>query len=144
MVTEAKADHEPTLVERWLHDQQQWQRTLMAFLDSAVKNDDFLVHLGNAMRGSLLGGKPYPTAAAPGVPAQEAPADDRLDRVLFVLHQLQGQVQDALMTLDELRASQQGRSSTGPTTVGARKPAATKRSAAATRTVKPRKRRVQE
>ena len=35
----------------------------MAYLDSMVKNDDFLVHLGNAMRGSLLAGKPYPTAA---------------------------------------------------------------------------------
>ena len=51
----------PRIVERWLEDQQQWQRTVLAYLDSMTKNDDFLVHLGNAMRGSLLAGKPYPT-----------------------------------------------------------------------------------
>ena len=103
MATEAKAENEPTLVEQWLKDQQQWQRTLLAFLDSAVKNDDFLAHLGNAMRGSLLAGKPYPTAAAPGAPAPETPADDRLDQVLFALHQLQGRVEDLFMTLEEIR-----------------------------------------
>jgi hypothetical protein len=74
----------------------------MAYMDSMVKNDDFLVHLGNAMRGSLLAGKPYPTApAAP--PAQDAPPDDRLDRVLFALHEMQGQLNDLRLTLDELR-----------------------------------------
>ena len=54
-------------------NQQQWQRTVLAYLDSMTKNDDFLVNLGNAMRGSLLAGKPYPTspppAAAGAVPA---------------------------------------------------------------------------
>ena len=101
-------DQEPTLVERWLQDQQQWQRTLFTYLDSMMKNDEFLMHMGNAMRGSLLAGKPYPTAGAP--PASEAtPAPesalttDRLDKVLFALHQLQGQVNDVLMTLDEMR-----------------------------------------
>ena len=92
----------PSLVERWIEDQREWQKTAMAYLDSMVKNDDFLVHLGNAMRGSLLAGKPYPTApAAP--PAQEAPADDRLDRVLFALHEMQGQLNDLRLTLEELR-----------------------------------------
>ena len=92
----------PSLVDRWIEDQREWQKTAMAYLDSMVKNDDFLVHLGNAMRGSLLAGKPYPTApAAP--PAQEAPADDRLDRVLFALHEMQGQLNDLRLTLDELR-----------------------------------------
>ena len=68
------------------------------------KNDEFLVHLGNAMRGSLLAGKPYPTAPTPGAASPETAADDRLDQVLFALHQLEGQVQDLRMTVDELRA----------------------------------------
>jgi hypothetical protein len=102
------SEPEPTLVERWLQDQQQWQRTLFTYLDSMMKNDEFLMHMGNAMRGSLLAGKPYPTAAPP--PAAAASADDaatadRLDKVLFALHQLQGQMQDVLMTLDEMRGS---------------------------------------
>jgi hypothetical protein len=101
-VTDGKTVSDPTLVERWLEDQRQWQKTAMAYLDAMVKNDDFLVHLGNAMRGSLLAGKPYPTAK-PGTPAQEAPADDRLDQVLFALHQMQGQLNDLRLTLEEVR-----------------------------------------
>jgi hypothetical protein len=96
-------DTDPTLVERWLQDQQQWQRTLFTYLDSMMKNDEFLVHMGNAMRGSLLAGKPYPTAAPPPAPAEDPATVDRLDKVLFALHQLQGQVKDVQMTLDELR-----------------------------------------
>ena len=96
-------DTDPTLVERWLRDQQQWQRTLFTYLDSMMKNDEFLVHMGNAMRGSLLAGKPYPTAAPPQAPAEDPATADRLDKVLFALHQLQGQVKDVLMTLDEIR-----------------------------------------
>lgn len=95
---------EPTLVEQWLQDQQQWQRTLLAYFDSMVKDDDFLVHLGNAMRGSLLAGKAYPTAAPAAPPA----ADDRLDRVLFALNTIQGQLQDLSMSLDEVRARLDG------------------------------------
>ena len=94
---------DPTLVERWLQDQQQWQRTLFTYLDSMMKNDEFLVHMGNAMRGSLLAGKPYPTAAPPQAPAEDPATADRLDKVLFALHQLQGQMKDVLMTLDEIR-----------------------------------------
>ena len=105
MTIDAKAAKDPSLVERWIEDQREWQKTAMAYLDSMVKNDDFLVHLGNAMRGSLLAGKPYPTAsAAPAAPAaQDAPPDDRLDRVLFALHEMQGQLNDLRLTLDELR-----------------------------------------
>jgi hypothetical protein len=97
---------EPTLVERWLSDQQQWQRTLFTYLDSMVKNDEFLMHLGNAMRGSLLAGKPYPTAAphAAASPDDVAIAD-RLDKVLFALRQLEGQVQEILIAIDELRGA---------------------------------------
>jgi hypothetical protein len=96
---------EPTLVERWLQDQQQWQRTLFTYLDSMMKNDEFLMHMGNAMRGSLLAGKPYPTSAPPpptAASADDAATSDRLDKVLFALRELQGQMQDVLMTLDEI------------------------------------------
>jgi hypothetical protein len=103
-VPEAKPDSESTLVEQWLQDQQQWQRTLLAYLDSMVKNDDFLVHLGNAMRGSLLAGKPYPTASAATAPAATAPADDRLDQVLFALNKLQGQLNDLVMSLEQINS----------------------------------------
>jgi hypothetical protein len=97
---------DPSLVERWIEDQREWQKTAMSYLDSMVKNDEFLVHLGNAMRGSLLAGKPYPTATPPAsaaTAAQEPPADDRLDRVLFALHEMQGQLNDLRLTLEELR-----------------------------------------
>jgi hypothetical protein len=105
-MADSEPSPEPTLAERWLQDQQQWQRTLFTYLDSMMKNEEFLVHMGNAMRGSLLAGKPYPTAA----PAQaQGPADDpattdRLDKILFALHQLQGQMKDVLMTLDEIKS----------------------------------------
>jgi hypothetical protein len=102
-VAEDNAQNEGSIVERWLEDQQEWQRTVLAYVDSMVKHDDFLVHLGNAMRGSLLAGKPYPGTAAAGDQAAEAPTDDRLDRVLFALHQIEGQLQDLRMSLDDLR-----------------------------------------
>jgi hypothetical protein len=105
-VAEARDDNEPALVERWLQDQQHWQKTLLAYLDSMVKNEDFLVNIGNAMRGSLLAGKPYPTAPPPGTPVTESPADARLDRLLFELHQIQGQLNDLGMTLAEMRNGQ--------------------------------------
>ena len=103
-MAEQSSEKETTVVERWLAEQQHWQRTVLTYLDSLVKNDDFLVHLGNAMRGSLLAGKPYPGAPAPAAqPAQDPPADDRLDRVLFALHEMQGQLSDLRLTVDELR-----------------------------------------
>ena len=111
------AAKDSTLVERWLEDQREWQRTAMAYLDSMVKNEDFLVHLGNAMRGSLLAGKPYPAAPPAGQPAvQEAPVDNRLDQVLFALHQIQGQLTDLRMALDDVRSPGKGSPSTRPAT----------------------------
>src|SRR5688500_2032858 len=105
-------------------------------MDSMVKNEDFLVHLGNAMRGSLLAGKAYPTAPAPGAEAPETPADDKLDQILFALRQLEGQVQDLRMTLDELRAEKKPRTKKTPT----KAPQRTKRSPSqsATRRARPR------
>lgn len=126
-MADSDPENEPTIVERWLEDQQQWQRTMLAYLDSMTKNDDFLVHLGNAMRGSLLAGKPYPTAppagtapAGPAAPAPDAPPDDRLDKVLFALHQLEGEVRDLQMAMDDIR---KGR----PRSAAAKLPAARKK-----------------
>ena len=120
---------EPTLVERWLQDQQQWQRTLFAYLDSMMKSDEFLVHMGNAMRGSLLAGKPYPSASAPSTTpaAEDAATADRLNKVLFALNQLQGQMADVLMTLDELRGVR-----TSPVTAPATRSTRSKRPTAPT------------
>ena len=126
LTADGKTAKDSTLVERWLEDQRDWQRTAMAYLDSMVKNEDFLVHLGNAMRGSLLAGKPYPAGAPAGQPAaQEAPADDRLDQVLFALHQIQGQLTDLRLALDDVRSSGKGSPSVRPAT--RRKAKATKR-----------------
>jgi hypothetical protein len=104
-----KTSSDPPLLDRWLAEQQQWQRTLLTYMDSMVKNEDFLVHLGNAMRGSLLAGRPYPTPPSAAAAAPETPADDKLDQVLFALRQLEGQVQDLRMSLDELRAEKKAR-----------------------------------
>lgn len=95
---------DPSLVERWLAEQQQWQRTLFTYLDSMAKNDEFLTHLGNAMRGSLLAGKAYPTPPPPSAAEPPTPADDKLDQILFALRQLEGQVQDLKLSVEELRA----------------------------------------
>jgi hypothetical protein len=104
-VADDKTNNDPPLIERWLVEQQQWQKTLMTYMDSMVKSEDFLVHLGNAMRGSLLAGKAYPTTPPPAAAAPETPTDDKLDQILFAVRQLEGQVQDLRLTLDELRAS---------------------------------------
>ena len=104
-MADEKPDNDVPLIERWLAEQQQWQRTFLTYLDSMVKNDEFLVHLGNAMRGSLLAGKAYPTPQASGAATPESPVEDKLDQILFAVRQLEGQVQDLRMTLDELRAA---------------------------------------
>lgn len=100
------SNQEPTLVERWLEEQREWQKTTLAYLDSIVRDEEFLTHLGNAMRGSLLAGKPYPTPVPPAASAPESDFEDRLDQLLFAVRELQGQVADLRMTLDEIRAEQ--------------------------------------
>lgn len=104
MADEQPKSSEPTLVERWMDEQQQWQRTLLTYLDSLAKNEDFLVHLGNAMRGSLLAGKPYPRPEPAAAAAPETPVDDRIDRILHALHQIEGQLSDLRLSVDELKA----------------------------------------
>ena len=102
-MAEDKTTNEAPLIERWLAEQQQWQRMFLTYMDSMVKNDDFLVHLGNALRGSLLAGKAYPTPPPPAASAPETPGDDKLDQILFALRKLEGQVEDLRLTLDELK-----------------------------------------
>jgi hypothetical protein len=120
------ADEKPPidapLLERWLAEQQQWQRTLLTYLDSMVKSDEFLVHVGNAMRGSLLAGKAYPMPPAPGTSAPETPADDKLDQILFAVRQLEGQIQDLRLTLDELKAAKTPKSAKKTEPAGGRDP----------------------
>lgn len=105
-MTDEKAETGPTLVEKWIRDQQEWQKTAMEYFDSMVQNDEFLVHLGNAMRGSLLAGKPYPGTERPGDDNEVATMQKRLDEMLHALHELQGQLADLTMELAEMKSRQ--------------------------------------
>ena len=51
---------EATLTQQWETEQQNWQQLLQTYADAAAQDEKFLIHVGNAMRGSLLAGKPYP------------------------------------------------------------------------------------
>ena len=57
------------------------------------------------MRGSLLAGKPYPRPEPATNAAPETPADDRIDRILHALHQIEGQLTDLRFSIDELKAA---------------------------------------
>jgi hypothetical protein len=105
-MSDEKAESEPTLVDKWIKEQQEWQKTATAYFDSLVRNDDFLVNLGNAMRGSLLAGKPYPGSKPqePGTTAESPIPDDRIDEILHALHRIQGELADLRMTVAELAA----------------------------------------
>ena len=103
-MSEEKGEADSTLVERWIKDQQEWQKTAMSYFDSMVKNDDFLTHLGNAMRGSLLAGKAYPGTHAAEAEAPAATNDTRIDEILHALHQMQGDLADLRMTVEDLKA----------------------------------------
>jgi len=78
------------LTEQWQKEQQHWQRLLLTYADSAAQDENFLIHVGNAMRGSLLAGKPYPGT----VSEQPAKIDATMtsDEVVFAVRRLEGQV----------------------------------------------------
>ena len=78
MAEEPNKDDRP-FVERWIEEQQEWQKTMLTYMDTMANNEDFLVHLGNAMRGSLLAGKPYPGTSGPES-SQDAGRSDRRGR----------------------------------------------------------------
>jgi hypothetical protein len=79
----------------------------MEYFDSMVKNDEFLVHLGNAMRGSLLAGKPYPGTESPEQESAAEALHNRFDEILHTLQKLQGDMADLKMDIDELKAWRQ-------------------------------------
>jgi hypothetical protein len=111
-MSDEKPSAEPTLVEKWIRDQQEWQKIATDYFDSMVRNDEFLVHLGNAMRGSLLAGKAYPGSQPPDAAGTAkpdetgVPNDDRIDEILHALHRLQGEIADLKMTVAELTQAQ--------------------------------------
>ena len=114
-MAEEQSKEDRPLVERWLEDQQEWQKTMLRYMDSMANNEEFLVHLGNAMRGSLLAGKPYPGTEPPAseaegdqTKAEPVPGDERLDRILFTLHEIQGQLNDLHLTVERLTAMIEG------------------------------------
>jgi hypothetical protein len=57
----APTEHpDPTPSQKWAAEQQNWQQLLLSYADASAQDEQFLTHIGNAMRGSLLAGKPYP------------------------------------------------------------------------------------
>lgn len=109
-MSENDTETQKSMAERWFEEQQAWQRTMRDYADSMAKDEAFLTHLGNAMRGSLLAGTAYPTPAAPGTPGVDvpkAPIDDKLDQVLFTLKAIDGRLRDLEDALSELGATAQ-------------------------------------
>jgi hypothetical protein len=88
------------LAQQWEIEQQNWQRLLLAYADSTARDENFLIHLGNAMRGSLLAGKPYPGTVPEARPRPDATMAN--DEVVFALRRLDGQVNELIATVDGL------------------------------------------
>ena len=98
----APTEHpDPTPSQRWAAEQQNWQQLLLSYADASAQDEQFLTHIGNAMRGSLLAGKPYPGTASD---AKKDQRDDTMsnDEVVFALRRLEGQVSDLIRTVDVL------------------------------------------
>src|SRR6476659_34345 len=92
-------DQTPT--QRREAEQQNWQQLLLSYADASAQDEQFLTHIGNAMRGSLLAGKPYPgTTVDPGKDRVDATMSN--DEVVFALRRLEGQVSDLIRTVDVL------------------------------------------
>ena len=98
----APTEHpDPSPAQRWEAEQQNWQQLLLSYADASAQDEQFLTHIGNAMRGSLLAGKPYPGST-------NDPKKDRVDatmsndEVVFALRRLEGQVSDLIRTVDVL------------------------------------------
>jgi hypothetical protein len=91
---------ETTLTEQWQVEQKNWQQLLQTFVDSAAQDENFLMHVGNAMRGSLLAGKPYPGTGS----EQPAKVDSTManDEVVFGLRRLEGKVDALIAAIDAL------------------------------------------
>ncbi len=103
---------EVTLTEQWQTEQQNWQRLLQTYADSAAQDENFLIHVGNAMRGSLLAGKPYP-----GTVLEQPVKTDAImtsDEVVFAVRRLEGQVTALTAAIDALTQRLPASPSDGP------------------------------
>ncbi len=100
----AEVNDEKSLAERWLEEQQAWQQSMRAYANAMVTDEQFLMHLGNAMRGSLLAGAPYPQHS-PFVAAAEPAAAETLAEILFTLKRVDGRLRDLEAALSALASS---------------------------------------
>jgi len=105
-VTEHQDQHgeqpTPTLTQQWETEQQNWQQLLLSYTDAAAADEQFLTHIGNAMRGSLLAGKPYPGSSFEPNKPDPVNATMSNDEVVFALRRLEGQVAALTAALDAL------------------------------------------
>lgn len=92
----------PTLTQQWETEQQDWQQLLLSYTDAAAADEQFLTHIGNAMRGSLLAGKPYPGSSFEPYKPDPVNATMSNDEVVFALRRLEGQVGALTAALDAL------------------------------------------
>ena len=98
----APTEHpDPTPSQRWAAEQQNWQQLLLSYADASAQDEQFLTHIGNAMRGSLLAGKPYPGSTT-DQDKDRVDATMSNDEVVFALRRLEGQVSDLIRTVDVL------------------------------------------
>ncbi len=98
----APSEHpDPTPAQRWAAEQQNWQQLLLSYADASAQDEQFLTHIGNAMRGSLLAGKPYPGSTNDSN-KDRVDATMSNDEVVFALRRLEGQVSDLIRTVDVL------------------------------------------
>ncbi len=68
IVTEHQDQHgeqpTPTLTQQWETEQQNWQQLLLSYTDAAAADEQFLTHVGNAMRGPCWPGNPIQEAVS--------------------------------------------------------------------------------
>ena len=71
---------------------------MLSYADASAQDEQFLTHIGNAMRGSLLAGKPYPGSTTDPKKDRAGNATMSNDEVVFALRRLEGQVSDLIRT----------------------------------------------
>jgi hypothetical protein len=97
-------EHEgEALADMWQEEQRKWQQLILTYIDAAATDERFLMHLGNAMRGSLLANKPYPGTTMPAgtTTTAEQPSTD-VDELVFTVRRLEGQIAALTMAIDAL------------------------------------------
>ncbi|MCI9888513.1 hypothetical protein JT358_08580 [Micrococcales bacterium 31B] len=96
---------EKSIAERWFEEQQAWQKTMREYADAMATDENFLQHLGNAMRGSLLAGTAYPQANGFGEAAADPRSNDSMDEVLFTLKRIEGRLSDLEAAISALTSA---------------------------------------